>query len=387
MILNGHLSEIATSKIRQFDAYCIDAYCNRFHEVIKLTLGQPLFPTPSPVKAKAMEAINRNITYYTPNMGAPEAIEAVWRYCQEQLNLQYGKDEIVLTVGSSEALAVTLRALLNEGDEVLVPAPVYPGYEPLVRLYGATVKPVDTTADGFELRPETLAGYLTPRTKCVIITDPNNPTGAVMRRENRDALADFLAGKELYVIADEVYNRIIYTDDYCSFGRYEQLREQLVIVNSFSKSHSMTGWRIGYLLACGGLVRELTKVHQYYVTSACSVTQYALQAVNERQTEAEVAAMVRNYRECRDYAYGFIRELGFGCDKPEGAFYLFASIGKFGMDSDSFCRRLVAEAGVAIIPGSCFGEEYSNYIRISYCVDLELLKKALDKVKRFVERL
>ncbi|MDR1405754.1 MAG: aminotransferase class I/II-fold pyridoxal phosphate-dependent enzyme [Prevotellaceae bacterium] len=381
MTLNNHLPEITTSKIRQFDAYC-----NRFENVIRLTLGQPLFPTPSPVKAKAIEAINHNITYYTPNTGAPAAIEAVLEYCKAQLNLQYAKDEIILTVGSSEALTVVLRTLLNDGDEVLIPAPVYPGYEPLVKLYGATVKPVDTSANGFELTPDVLEQYVTPRTKCIIITDPNNPTGAMISRKNRDALADFLAEKDIYIIADEVYNRIIYTDDYRSFGTYEKLREKLIIVNSFSKSHSMTGWRIGYLLACRSLLQQLTKAHQYYVTSACSVTQYALQAVNDPQTETELAAMVRSYKACRDYAYSFITQLGFGGCKPQGAFYLFASIDKFGRDSDTFCRRLVEEQGVAVISGSSFGEAYGNYIRISYCVDLDLLKKALDKVKLFVER-
>ena len=382
MTINQHLPEIITSKIRQFDTFC-----NQFPNISKLTLGQPLFPTPSPVKAKAIEAINRNITYYTPNAGAPVTIEAVLKYCKEQFNLQYDKDEIILTVGSSEALTVTLRTLLNDGDEVLIPAPVYPGYEPLVKLYGATVKPVDTTANGFELTPDILANYITPRTKCIILTDPNNPTGVLMSRKNRDELANFLAEKDIYIIADEVYNRIIYTNDYNSFGTYEQLRKKLIIVNSFSKSHSMTGWRIGYLLACRELVQQLTKPHQYYVTSACSVTQYALQAINDQQTETELATMVRNYKECRDYAYQFLTQLGFGCCKPQGAFYLFASIAKFGLDSDTFCRRLVEEQGVALIAGNCFGQAYDDYVRISYCVDLVMLKKALDKVKRFVEKL
>jgi aminotransferase len=355
--------------------------------VIKLTLGQPLFPTPTPIKAKAIEAIHNNVTYYTPNMGAPATLETVLDYCKQQFNLQYGKDEILLTVGSSEALTVTLRTLLNEGDEVLVPAPVYPGYEPLITLYGATAKHVDTVADGFELTPEALEKHITPRTKCIIITDPNNPTGTVISRHNRDRLAAFLADKNIYIIADEVYNRIIYTDDYRSLGTYPQLREKLIIVNSFSKSHSMTGWRIGFLLADRALVKELMKVHQYYVTSACSVTQYALLAVNDEQTEKEMSVMVRSYKECRDYAYDFITQLGFKCYQPQGAFYLFASIDKFGMDSDTFCKRLLEQQGVAIIAGSAFSEAYSNYVRISYCVDMELLKKALGKIKIFVESL
>ncbi len=382
MNLNNHLSEVKTSKIRQFDAYC-----SQFKDVIKLTLGQPLFPTPSPVKAKAIEAIDKNITYYTPNIGAAETIDAVLKYCKEQLGLAYGKDEILMTVGSTEALTVTLRTLLNDGDEVLIPAPVYPGYEPLVKLYGGVVKYVDTAADNFELTPEAIKKQITPRTKCIIVTDPNNPTGVTMSRQNRDRLVDYLAETGIYVIADEVYNRIIYTGDYRSLGTYDKLRKRLIIVNSFSKSHSMTGWRIGFLLADQSMVQELMKSHQYYVTAACSVTQYALQAVNDVQTEKEVAVMVHDYRECRDYAYDFLVKLGFVMPKPEGAFYLFASAEKFGMDGDEFAKRLVEQQSVAIIPGSAFSDEYKKYVRLSYCVDLDLLKTALDRIKKFVESL
>ncbi|MDR0729520.1 MAG: aminotransferase class I/II-fold pyridoxal phosphate-dependent enzyme [Prevotellaceae bacterium] len=379
--LNKQLPLVTTSKIRQFDAYC-----SQFEHVIRLTLGQPLFPTPSPVKAKAKEAIDRNITYYTPNIGATETIDSVLQYCREQYGLHYGKNEILITVGSSEALTTTLRTLLNDGDEVLIPAPVYPGYEPLVNLYNAKAVHVDTREDHFELTPETLQKYITPRTKCIIITDPNNPTGALISRKNRDRLAEFLAATDIYIIADEVYNRIIYTDDYRSFGTYEKLRQRLIIVNSFSKSHSMTGWRIGFLLADKDITKELMKSHQYYVTSACSVTQYAIQAVNDPQTERELAVMVRDYRACRDYAFPFLNDLGFVTPQmPQGAFYLFVSVEKFGMDGDTFARRLVDEQGVAIIPGSAFSDSYKNYVRISYCVDLEALKKALNKIKAFVE--
>jgi aminotransferase len=381
--LNTQLPLVTTSKIRQFDAYC-----NQFEDVIRLTLGQPLFPTPSPVKAKAKEAIDRNITYYTPNIGAEATIESVLQYCRERFDLHYGKDEILITVGSTEALTASLRSLLNDGDEVLIPAPVYPGYEPLVNLYNATAVHVDTRRDRFELTPETLQKQITPRTKCIIITDPNNPTGVINSRKNRDRLAAFLAETDLYILADEVYNRIIYTDDYRSFGTYENLRKRLIIVNSFSKSHSMTGWRIGFLLADNDLIKELMKSHQYYVTSACSVTQYAIQAINDAQTERELAVMVRDYRACRDYAWPFLCELGFTTPQmPQGAFYLFLSVEKFGLDGDTFARRLVEEQGVAIIPGSAFNDRYKNYVRLSYCIDLESLKKALDKIKVFVEGL
>ena len=380
--LNNQLAEVQQSKIRQFDAYC-----SQYKDVIKLTLGQPLFPTPSPIKAKAKEAIDKNITFYAPNVGLSEAIENTLQYCKEQLNLNYGKDEIFMTVGSTEALSVTLRTLLNDGDEVLIPAPVYPGYEPLVKLYNAKVVEVDTAADGFELTPETLEKYITPKTKCIIVTDPNNPTGISMSIENRNRLVEYLVKTGIYVIADEVYNRIVYSEGYRSLGTYPELRDQLIIVNSFSKSHSMTGWRIGFLLATAPMIKELMKAHQYYVTAACSVTQYALQAINDAQTEKEVAVMVHDYKECRDFAYDFITNLGFKCVKPEGAFYLFASVEKFGMDGDEFAKKLVDEQHVALIPGSAFSDLYKNYVRFSYCVDLDLLKKALDKLAVFVKGL
>ena len=380
--LNNQLAEVHQSKIRQFDAYC-----SQYKDVIKLTLGQPLFPTPSPIKAKAKEAIDKNITFYTPNIGLSEAIENTLQYCKEQLNLNYGKDEIFMTVGSTEALSVTLRTLLNDGDEVLIPAPVYPGYEPLVKLYNAKVVEVDTAADGFELTPETLEKYITPKTKCIIVTDPNNPTGVSMKIENRNRLVEYLVKTGIYVIADEVYNRIVYSEGYRSLGTYPELRDQLIIVNSFSKSHSMTGWRIGFLLATAPMIKELMKAHQYYVTAACSVTQYALQAINDAQTEKEVAVMVHDYKECRDFAYDFITNLGFKCVKPEGAFYLFASVEKFGMDGDEFAKKLVDEQHVALIPGSAFSDLYKNYVRFSYCVDLDLLKKAFDKLAVFVKGL
>ena len=380
--LNNQLAEVQQSKIRQFDAYC-----SQYKDVIKLTLGQPLFPTPSPIKAKAKEAIDKNITFYTPNIGLSEAIENTLQYCKEQLNLNYGKDEIFMTVGSTEALSVTLRTLLNDGDEVLIPAPVYPGYEPLVKLYNAKVVEVDTAADGFELTPETLEKYITPKTKCIIVTDPNNPTGVSMKIENRNRLVEYLVKTGIYVIADEVYNRIVYSEGYRSLGTYPELRDQLIIVNSFSKSHSMTGWRIGFLLATAPMIKELMKAHQYYVTAACSVTQYALQAINDAQTEKEVAVMVHDYKVCRDFAYDFITNLGFKCVKPEGAFYLFASVEKFGMDGDEFAKKLVDEQHVALIPGSAFSDLYKNYVRFSYCVDLDLLKKAFDKLAVFVKGL
>ncbi|MDR3236093.1 MAG: aminotransferase class I/II-fold pyridoxal phosphate-dependent enzyme, partial [Prevotellaceae bacterium] len=372
---NRNLSRIQTSKIRQFDSYC-----NRFKGIIKLTMGQPLFPTPSPIKAKACEALEKNVTTYTPNRGAQATQETILAYCKQHYGMAYSLDEIIVGVGTTELLAASLCSILNEGDEVIIPAPTYPGYEPLVILNRGIVKHVDTTADDFQLTAEVLKKHITPKTKCVVITDPSNPTGTSLSRKNRDELAAFLAGTNLTVIADEVYNRIIYTDDYRSFGTYPALRKQLIIVNSFSKSHSMTGWRQGWVLAEKDVINEIAKVHQYYVTASSSVGQYALQAILDPQTEKELAQMVEAYRDNMEYASRFISQLGFACEPAQGAFYLYFRVDASGMDGDAFARRMVEEANVAIIPGDSFGDEYKNYVRISYCVDKSVLTEALRRM-------
>jgi aminotransferase len=379
---NKNLSKIQTSKIRQFDAYC-----NQFKNVIKLTLGQPLFPTPSPIKAKAIEAINKNITYYTPNRGNQATIETVQKYCKQHFNLEYGLDEIIMGIGTTEVLASSLATILNEGDEVILPAPAYSGYEPLVYLNDCTVKYVDTVADNFQLTVENLKKHITPKTKCVLITDPSNPTGASLSRKNRDELAAFLATTDIFLIADEVYNRIVYTDDYMSFGNYPELRKQLIIVNSFSKSHSMTGWRLGWVMADKEVINEMAKVHQYYVTAASSIGQYGLLAILDPQTEKEIAQMVKEYRDNMIYACDFLTKLGFECKRTQGAFYLYFSTKPFGMDGDTFAKRLVEETGVAMVPGNAFGKEYDDYVRISYCVDTLVLKECLTRIERFVSKL
>ena len=379
---NKNLSKIRTSKIRQFDGYC-----NQFTGHIKLTLGQPMHPTPTPIKEKAIEGILKNVTTYTPNRGAATTVEAIREYCLQQFGVDYGADEIIVGIGTTEVLASSLRTILNDGDEVLIPAPAYPGYEPLILMNNCTVKYLDTAADGFQLTVENLKKHITPKTKCIIITDPCNPTGEALNRKNRDELAAFLATTDIYLLADEVYNRILYVDDYQSFGKYPALRKQLILVNSFSKSHSMTGWRLGWAMTTKEFANEMAKVHQYYVTAASSVGQYGLLAILDPQTEKEIAVMVNDYRANMEYAHDFLTKLGFVCHKPQGAFYLFISTAPFGIDGDTFASRLVEENGVALIPGNAFGEAYNNYVRLSYPVDMSVLKEALNRIKQFVDKL
>jgi aminotransferase len=381
-LFNKNLSKIQTSKIRQFDTYC-----NQFNEVIKLTLGQPMFPTPTPVKAKAIEALHENRTTYTPNRGAQVTRETILRYCKQHFGIEYNLEEIIVGVGTTEVLAASLCAILNEGDEVILPAPSYSGYEPLVLLNNCTVKTIDTVPDEFQLTVASLKKHITPKTKCVIITDPSNPTGAALSRKNRDELAAFLATTGIFVIADEVYNRILYTGDYKSFGTYPELHKQLIVVNSFSKSHSMTGWRQGWVLAGKAVIDQIAKVHQYYVTAASTVGQYALQAILDPQTEKELAQMTALYRTNMETACHALVRAGFDCKPPQGAFYLYLSTVNFGMDGDTFARRLVQETNVAIIPGDAFGEAYKNYVRLSYCVDRQTLAEALRRITGFVSTL
>jgi aminotransferase len=378
-LFNKNLSKIQTSKIRQFDAYC-----NQFSEVIKLTLGQPMFPTPTPVKEKAVEALHKNITTYTPNRGAQATQETILRYCKQHFGYSYDPEEIIVGIGTTEVLAASLCTVLNEGDEVIIPAPAYSGYEPLVLLNKCTIKTIDTAPDDFQLTVENLRKHITPKTKCIIITDPSNPTGASLIRKNRDDLAAFLATTGIFVIADEVYNRILYTGDYKSFGAYPELRKQLIVVNSFSKSHSMTGWRLGWVLADKEVMNQIAKVHQYYVTAASTIGQYALQAILDPQTEKEIAQMTASYRTNMELACEALVHAGFDCKPPQGAFYLYLSTAKFGMDGDTFARRLVQEAHVAIIPGDAFGDAYKDYVRLSYCVDKQTLTEALRRIAAFV---
>lgn len=379
---NKNLSKIQTSKIRQFDGYC-----NQFAGHIKLTLGQPLFPTPTTIKEKAIEGIRKDVTTYTPNRGAVETVKTIQQYCKQFLGIDYGTDEIIVGIGTTEVLASSLRTILNDGDEVLIPAPAYPGYEPLILMNNCTVKYIDTAGDGFQLTVENLKKHITPKTRCIIITDPSNPTGMALTRQNRDELAAFLATTDIYLLADEVYNRILYTDDYQSFGKYPALRKQLIVVNSFSKSHSMTGWRLGWSMTTKEFANEMAKVHQYYVTAACSVGQYGLLAILDPQTEKEIAVMVDKYRDNMEYAYDFLKKLGFNTQKPQGAFYYYLSTETFGMNGDTFAERLVQENGVALIPGNAFGTEYDNYVRLSFPVDMPVLQTALDRIKQFVGKL
>ncbi|MCL6626379.1 aminotransferase A [Alicyclobacillus shizuokensis] len=381
-LINPRVRDIQISGIRRF----FDRM-REFPDAISLTIGQPDFPTPAHVSEAAKRAIDAGRTTYTPNAGIPELRRAAAAFFAARYGLHYNPDtEMIVTLGATQAIDIALRTILDADSEVVLPGPVYPGYDPLVRLCGARPVYVDTRDTGFKLAPDRLAAALTPRTRCVILPYPSNPTGAVLSRGELAAIAQVLEGRDLFILADEIYSELIYDGEHHSIAGFPSLREQTVVINGLSKSHAMTGWRIGFTLAPAYLTREMLKVHQYNVSCASSVSQYA--ALEALQHGADDARPMREtYARRRDYAYQRLIDMGFEVVRPGGAFYLFPSIRPFSLSSWEFADRLLTEAGVAVVPGHAFSEFGEGYVRISYACDDAVLAEALDRMERFVARL
>lgn len=379
--LNPNVKKIAISGIRQFFNKVA-----RHPDAISLSLGLPDLHTPLAIKDAGKKAICENRTTYTPNAGILELRRAVAGYMKRKYSLDYHENEIIVTTGASEAIDITLRTLLTNGDEVMLPAPVYPGYEPVIRMCGATPVFVDTKRTGFKLTRALIETYLNERTKCIILPYPSNPTGAVLDHDELQDIADFLQNKNVFVVADEIYSELTYDSRHVSIATFPGMRKKTIVINGLSKSHAMTGWRIGFLLADENIARHLLKVHQYNVTCASTISQYAaLEAVTN--AEDEPANMRRLYRKRRDFAYQSLLNSGLEVTKPQGAFYLFPSITSSGLDSFSFAEKLLEEKKVAVVPGSAFSSYGEGYIRLSYACEERLLKEGLQRLSSFLESL
>ncbi|MGG4218757.1 aminotransferase A [Paenibacillus jamilae] len=381
-LLNDQVKNIQISGIRK-----IANKVAALPGTLSLTIGQPDFPTPAHIMEAAHRAINEGRTSYTPNPGLPELREAAAAFVARKYGLNYrGQDEVIVTNGASEALDITLRTILSPGDEVILPVPIYPGYEPLIRLSGGIPVLADTRNSGFKLTAEVLEPYLTKRTKAVILGYPSNPTGRVMSREELEAVADLLKERDLFIISDEIYSELIYDTPHVSIATLPGMRERTIVINGLSKSHSMTGWRIGFTLAPAEITQHMVKVHQYNVTCASSISQYAaLEALTAGVDDA--LPMRDEYRRRRDYVHGRLTDMGIPLEKPEGAFYLFPSIAHFGLSSMDFTLKLLEEQGVAVVPGDAFSSYGEGYIRLSYAYGQDLLEQGLDKIERFVRGL
>jgi aminotransferase len=351
--------------------------------LISLTIGQPDFPTPEHVKEAGKDAIVNNFTTYTHNAGFPDVRQAACRFVHEKYGLHYNEQEVIVTIGASQAIDIAFRTILEEGVEVILPGPVYPGYEPLIRMCGAKPVYVDTRANGFRLSAELIAPYITERTRCVVLPYPSNPTGATLSEQELADIAALLSGRPIWVLSDEIYSELVYGGTHRSIA--SSLREQTIVINGLSKSHSMTGWRIGFVFAPAFLIEHMIKVHQYSVSCASSISQKAaLAALTAGKHDAD--AMRKQYEQRRDYAYHRLIKMGLHVEKPTGAFYLFPSIQPFGRSSFDFALDLVDKAGVAVVPGSAFSEYGEGYVRLSYAYSLETLKEGLDRMERYVRQ-
>ena len=379
---NKQLDKIQVSLIRQFDQAI-----STIPGVLRLTLGEPDFTTPEHVKEAAKRAIDQNQSYYTGMSGLLTLRQAASDFVREKYQLDYApENEILVTIGATEALSATLTAILEEGDKVLLPAPAYPGYEPIVNLVGAEIVEIDTTDNGFVLTPEMLEKAILEqgdKLKAVILNYPANPTGITYSREQLEALAAVLRKYEIFVVCDEVYSELTYTgENHVSLGT--MLRDQAIIINGLSKSHAMTGWRLGFIFAPANFTAQLIKSHQYLVTAANTMAQHAaVEALTAGKNDAE--PMKKEYIQRRDYIIEKMTKLGFEIIKPDGAFYIFAKIpAGYNQDSFAFLKDFAQKKAVAFIPGAAFGQYGEGYVRLSYAASMGTIREAMKRLEEYM---
>lgn len=371
--LNTSLVRLKPSGIRR-----INALAAQHPDCIALALGEPEFDTPVAIRDEVARALKRGETHYPPNNGTLALRTDISAYMGEQ-GLAYAPNDIIVTDGATEALHATLMTMLEPNDEVIIPTPAFGLYESIVRVNHAFPVFMDTSRNGFQISEEALRESVTPATKAVVICSPNNPTGCILNEASLDAVAAVAAETGIYVICDDVYNRLVYTDDYVRFAqRHPELREQTVIVDSFSKPWAMTGWRIGWLAADASLAVQIAKAHQYMVSSSVAFEMPAA----ARALTVDPAPMLAVYRERRARVLAALHRMGLSVVDPAGAFYVFPSIAGTGLTSEEFCQRAIEEAGVGLVPGTCFGTE--GFVRLSYCVSDEDLDEGLARLDRFV---
>ncbi|MBQ9133272.1 MAG: aminotransferase class I/II-fold pyridoxal phosphate-dependent enzyme [Clostridia bacterium] len=357
-------------------------------DVISLTVGQPDFPTPYHISNAAVESITKNKTYYTSNSGLPELREGIANYLNRRFDLRYdAMSEIFVTVGGSEAIDMALRAIINPGDEIIVPEPCFVCYSPLIEIMGGVAVPLYTDVkDRFKVTPEKLRPLLSEKTKAIVLSYPNNPTGAIMTKQDLEKIVPMLVEHNVLVLSDEIYGELTYTTTHTSIASLPDMRERTIVVSGFSKAYAMTGWRLGYVAAPAPIIKQMLKLHQYGIMCAATASQYAgVEAINAG--DDDIQYMKEQYDLRRVYVVKRLRGMGLECFEPEGAFYVFPRIDNFGMTSEEFCQRLLDERRVAIVPGSAFGEGSEGFARISYAYSIDHLTIALDRMEEFIKDL
>ena len=374
--LNTALYGASHSAIRQYTALAAQT-----PGCIGLTLGEPDFDTPTVVRDAAHVSLENHETHYIANNGAYALREKIATFEREKHGLDYAADEVIVTAGATGALFTALFGVLNPGDEVIIPTPAFVLYAEIVKLCRGVPVFLDTSSDGFQIRAERLNACVTGKTKAILLNSPNNPTGCVLDSESLQAVRAAVEGKPIFVVCDDVYRQLVYTDTYHSFAEFRELKKQILLVQSFSKPYAMTGWRVGYLMADAAIRERLELIHQFSVVSTPAPFQNACAAA----LDCDVSDFLETYRKRRRYVLDRLAEIGLPVTLPEGAFYVFPSIAHFGLTSSEFCTRMIREGKLAATPGSCFGGE--GHIRLSYCYSDEILAEGMNRLQKFVESL
>lgn len=381
--LSDRITGIPSSGIRKF----FDIV-SEMKDAISLGVGEPDFDTPWHIREEGIYSLEKGRTFYTSNAGLKELKTEICSYLSRRFEVTYDPDhEVMVTVGGSEAIDIALRAMLDPGDEVLIPQPSYVSYVPCTILANGVPVIIDLEAkDQFKLTKEKLLEKITPKTKVLILPFPNNPTGAVMNADELKEIAEIILEKDLFVISDEIYAELTYGGQHTTIAAFPGMKDRTVLINGFSKAYAMTGWRLGYAAAPRMILEQMLKIHQFAIMCAPTTSQYAAVAAL-RDGDKDVAVMRESYDQRRRYLMHAFREMGLECFEPNGAFYTFPSIKRFGMTSDEFATRLLMEEKVAVVPGTAFGDCGEGYLRISYAYSLKSLKEALSRMERFIKKL
>ena len=383
-LLSKRAQELKPSGIRRF----FDML-GGMTDVVALTVGQPDFVTPWHIREAGITSLEQGKTYYTSNSGLIEMRREICAYLDRRFGMKYDPEsEIIVTVGGSEAIDIAFRAILDPGDEVIIPTPCFVCYEPLVTMAGGVpITVITEEKDNFKLTPNKLREAITDKTKLLVMPFPNNPTGAIMTEDELEEIAEILRDTNIMVLSDEIYAEMTYGGKkHVSISSLEGMKERTVVVNGFSKAYAMTGWRMGYTAAPEPITKQMLKLHQYAIMSAPTTSQFAaIEAL--RNGDEDIEYMTAEYDMRRRFLVDGLRKLGIPCFEPEGAFYVFPNVGVFGMTSEEFCERLLYEGGVAIVPGNAFGECGEGFARISYAYSLQHITEALERIEKFIKTL
>ncbi|WP_071430447.1 aminotransferase class I/II-fold pyridoxal phosphate-dependent enzyme [Angelakisella massiliensis] len=381
-ILSSCVQQLKPSGIRKFFDLA-----NAMEGVISLGVGEPDFRTPYAIRRAGIQSLEKGYTWYTANAGLAELREEIARYLHRRFDLNYESSQVLVTVGGSEAIDLCTRALINPGDEVLIPEPCFVAYDPIARLVGGVPVPLATRAeDQFKLTPEALRAAITPKTKMLVFPFPNNPTGAIMNRQDLEGIAEVLRETDIIVLSDEIYAELTYEGRHVSIASLPGMKERTVVVNGFSKAYAMTGWRLGYAVGPKEIMAQMLKLHQFAIMCAPTTSQYAaIEAM--RSCDDEIQRMAIQFGMRRGLLVNSLNKMGLTCFDPQGAFYVFPSIKITGMTSEDFCEGLLRSQKVAVIPGSAFGESGEGYVRISYSYSVEHLVEALRRIETYLGEL